>query len=75
MLKLEPVPKLELIDTLWNVNKQNSGYVQIQTAELIDTLWNVNQKDEEVISHKKLELIDTLWNVNLTRFHFLYTRP
>ena len=34
---------LELIDTLWNVNKY--GYLMFDkaTGELIDTLWNVNR--------------------------------
>ena len=33
---------LELIDTLWNVNKDGCEYVAVDFTELIDTLWNVN---------------------------------
>ena len=32
----------ELIDTLWNVNEDNSTPVSDFHTELIDTLWNVN---------------------------------
>ena len=32
----------ELIDTLWNVNKDGCEYVAVDFTELIDTLWNVN---------------------------------
>ena len=34
--------KLELIDTLWNVNKVNEQLGTELDRELIDTLWNVN---------------------------------
>ena len=33
---------LELIDTLWNVNRKKSWKLKMQANELIDTLWNVN---------------------------------
>ena len=33
---------VELIDTLWNVNKTDGFYLNIPDTELIDTLWNVN---------------------------------
>ena len=36
------VAKLELIDTLWNVNTLEDVIEQTGTTELIDTLWNVN---------------------------------
>ena len=32
----------ELIDTLWNVNKEELGTGTTREKELIDTLWNVN---------------------------------
>ena len=42
-----PAPKcsirLELIDTLWNVNLPEHAKKADVTAELIDTLWNVNR--------------------------------
>ena len=34
----------ELIDTLWNVNRQLKSQVRDSNIELIDTLWNVNQR-------------------------------
>ena len=34
--------KTELIDTLWNVNKDTIIEWDGSTGELIDTLWNVN---------------------------------
>ena len=34
--------KMELIDTLWNVNTVMSGRKSTEVLELIDTLWNVN---------------------------------
>ena len=37
----------ELIDTLWNVNRQAQPNKTIQiNSELIDTLWNVNIEGE-----------------------------
>ena len=36
------ISPLELIDTLWNVNKDGCEYVAVDFTELIDTLWNVN---------------------------------
>ena len=33
---------IELIDTLWNVNKSIKCAVSGSVLELIDTLWNVN---------------------------------
>ena len=32
----------ELIDTLWNVNADNSEIEEDEEKELIDTLWNLN---------------------------------
>ena len=32
----------ELIDTLWNVNEVDDGYMANLKQELIDKLWNVN---------------------------------
>ena len=34
--------KIELIDTLWNVNVLRSRRIARPIEELIDTLWNVN---------------------------------
>ena len=34
---------LELIDTLWNVNVENTIKECNEDSELIDTLWNVNK--------------------------------
>ena len=34
----------ELIDTLWNVNKDCIADTGISKNELIDTLWNVNSR-------------------------------
>ena len=34
----------ELIDTLWNVNKNLDRLQEAYLHELIDTLWNVNVK-------------------------------
>ena len=56
---------LELIDTLWNVNKYYSQKYTKNTPELIDTLWNVNFNRVFNRCLVCLELIDTLWNVNL----------
>ena len=33
---------IELIDTLWNVNTDDSVAIKANKTELIDTLWNVN---------------------------------
>ncbi len=54
----------ELIDTLWNVNRQLKSQVRDSNIELIDTLWNVNMYYIEKYMNYQLELIDTLWNVN-----------
>ena len=67
--KFAVVPKfftvvIELIDTLWNVNKFGTFYFFMLTGELIDTLWNVNNISEETLVGTITELIDTLWNVN-----------
>ena len=37
-----PEGKGELIDTLWNVNTDDSVAIKANKTELIDTLWNVN---------------------------------
>ena len=54
----------ELIDTLWNVNTDDSVAIKANKTELIDTLWNVNATDCTVAGSFARELIDTLWNVN-----------
>ena len=55
---------LELIDTLWNVNKVALIESPAQKYELIDTLWNVNPLSTSLSLLPERELIDTLWNVN-----------
>ena len=35
---------MELIDTLWNVNKKRIQIQKLHLLELIDTLWNVNKE-------------------------------
>ena len=42
ILQLLPKSFFELIDTLWNVNKDGPEVYQCKRMELIDTLWNVN---------------------------------
>ena len=56
---------IELIDTLWNVNVEKHGLLEILHLELIDTLWNVNLNQQSLGILLLFELIDTLWNVNL----------
>ena len=58
---------VELIDTLWNVNKSLQTIANQAQQELIDTLWNVNDKSFTKLSMLYSELIDTLWNVNSER--------
>ena len=41
---------LELIDTLWNVNRLMTLILDEIAAELIDTLWNVNEEDWKIKS-------------------------
>ena len=38
---------MELIDTLWNVNKDDEPVGLVVRHELIDTLWNVNTSAAE----------------------------
>ena len=54
----------ELIDTLWNVNKEVFADAVSASQELIDTLWNVNNAGVGIEKCESPELIDTLWNVN-----------
>ena len=56
--------RCELIDTLWNVNKDMFKTVDADNGELIDTLWNVNRNKKQRRIRHSYELIDTLWNVN-----------
>ena len=39
---------LELIDTLWNVNRLMTLILDEIAAELIDTLWNVNELNKKI---------------------------
>ena len=56
---------IELIDTLWNVNKGVYVFDFSDNGELIDTLWNVNGTvGHTLLRGVAIELIDTLWNVN-----------
>ena len=34
--------EVELIETLWNVNVEESEEFTVESGELIETLWNVN---------------------------------
>ena len=56
---------LELIETLWNVNKGVYVFDFSDNGELIETLWNVNFLVVLITdSIGTSELIETLWNVN-----------
>ena len=55
----------ELIETLWNVNKNMRHTRQESTPELIETLWNVNTDAPDASEVRMYELIETLWNVNV----------
>ena len=59
---------IELIDTLWNVNRTDLKAEDFKDIELIDTLWNVNQIKYTALFIQPRELIDTLWNVNVTTY-------
>ena len=41
---------IELIDTLWNVNREAMRDIQDDIDELIDTLWNVNAFLKNIIN-------------------------
>ena len=47
----------ELIETLWNVNKNMRHTRQESTPELIETLWNVNDYINRCISY-------VIWGIN-----------
>ena len=57
----------ELIETLWNVNRELEQILGKWKPELIETLWNVNVTNISVNSEQLDELIETLWNVNYQR--------
>ena len=60
------VTVLELIETLWNVNTEQSLPLHWHHCrELIETLWNVNNKKWGGTWERIKELIETLWNVNI----------
>ena len=73
--KQELYEDVELIDTLWNVNRQLKSRVRDSNIELIDTLWNVNRELEQILGKWKPELIDTLWNVNVENIDLYYIDP
>ena len=54
-----------LIETLWNVNVNNTMNLVFIVLVLIETLWNVNDDPERKIAIIEQVLIETLWNVNL----------
>ena len=56
---------IELIETLWNVNKMFVKRKWQYQKELIETLWNVNSVNEVGCYKVDAELIETLWNVNI----------
>ena len=55
---------VELIETLWNVNKSFISVIIYFLFELIETLWNVNRERFTKVNKRGMELIETLWNVN-----------
>ena len=55
----------ELIETLWNVNRELEQILGKWKPELIETLWNVNFWHILFGIFRNFELIETLWNVNL----------
>ena len=63
---------IELIDTLWNVNKRIRAGCDVGKHELIDTLWNVNAQSIGYTVPQIRELIDTLWNVNTIKLIIFY---
>ena len=60
------IVQVELIDTLWNVNRAIAPRKPSEKIELIDTLWNVNLFSKAKYEEGRYELIDTLWNVKNT---------
>ena len=55
---------MELIETLWNVNRIDLYCLVRLRLELIETLWNVNKIIRNIRKRILSELIETLWNVN-----------
>ncbi len=53
-----------LIDTWWNVNKNQRPIRFVCFRVLIDTWWNVNETLPVREIEHNLVLIDTWWNVN-----------
>ena len=54
-----------LIETLWNVNLNDTHCFLQQVPVLIETLWNVNNLIPVTLVEPLPVLIETLWNVNL----------
>ena len=62
---------MELIETLWNVNKEVFADAVSASQELIETLWNVNENLICAEMERVRELIETLWNVNNHSFYIV----
>ena len=53
-----------LIETLWNVKKEQQKAAQDMTLVLIETLWNVKVLIQlSIYKIRSVVLIETLWNV------------
>ena len=50
------VQRLKLIDTLWNVNKQEKTTCKQRRHELIDTLWNVNEEKDKLSNNERVRI-------------------
>ena len=72
LLLSRPGLHIELIDTLWNVNKSIKCAVSGSVLELIDTLWNVNCFSAFLFCFGAAELIETLWNVNIPVYSYIF---
>ena len=55
-----------LIETLWNVKRNNTLQGFLQGFVLIETLWNVKIFASFITAFHFLVLIETLWNVKHT---------
>ena len=59
-----------LIETLWNVKKEQQKAAQDMTLVLIETLWNVKVLIQlSIYKIRSVVLIETLWNVKFLTQH------
>ena len=56
--------EFELIDTLWNVNKEEKPILEKPTQGINRYIMECKFNDSPVLRGFCWELIDTLWNVN-----------